>query len=342
MCICIPVLICTIPNGSSFDKLENPITMKIGYPCINNSIPRNTPSTFRLASYSENKLIQTVKNNLIYLDKLLRYNVKNDLLFFRISSDLVPFASHPVCKFPWYMFFQTELEQVGDYIKKHNIRISMHPDQFIVLNSPNAKMVQNSIDELIYHCKILDTMRLDETAKVQIHVGGVYGNKLNAINRFIKTYNYSLQLLDSSIKRRLVIENDDHLYSIEDCLCIYQQTGLPIVFDSFHHECYGDSREVLIRDPLKRAILTWKKNKDGLPMVDYSSQDITIPSNDGHPIVRKGRHTATLDPISFKKFLKQTEGLDFDMMLEIKDKEKSALKAFELVRKNNGIFDSAG
>jgi UV DNA damage endonuclease len=305
--------------------------MKIGYPCINNSILRTGPSTFRLASYSENKLIQTVKNNLIYLDKLLRYNVKNDLLFFRISSDLVPFASHPVCKFPWYMFFQTDLEQVGDYIKKHNIRISMHPDQFIVLNSPNEKIVQNSINELIYHCKVLDIMRLDETAKVQIHVGGVYGNKLKAIDRFIKTYN--LQVLDSSIKRRLAIENDDRLYSIEDCLSIYKQTGLPIVFDSFHHECFGNSRELLMRDSLKRAISTWKKNKDGLPLVDYSSQDIAITSNDGHLIVRKGKHTATLDLISFKKFLKQTQGLDFDIMLEIKDKEKSALKALDLVRK---------
>lgn len=218
----------------------------------------------------------------------------------------------------------------------------MHPDQFIVLNSPNEKIVQNSINELIYQCKLLDAMRLDETAKVQIHVGGVYGNKLKAIDRFIKTYNHSLQLLDCSIKRRLVIENDDHLYGIEDCLCIYQQTGLPIVFDSFHHECYGDSRDVLIRDPLKRAILTWKKNKDGLPMVDYSNQDIAITSNDGHPMVRKGKHTATLDPIPFKKFLKQTEGLDFDIMLEIKDKEKSALKALDLVRKNNGIFVTAG
>jgi UV DNA damage endonuclease len=88
-----------------------------------------------------------------------------------------------------------------------------------------------------------------------------------------------------------------------------------------------------MRDPLKRAISTWKKNKDGLPLVDYSSQDMAITSSGGHLIVRKGKHTATLDLVSFEKFLKQTEGLDFDIMLEIKDKEKSALKALDLVRK---------
>jgi UV DNA damage endonuclease len=152
--------------------------MKIGYPCINNSIPRNVPSTFRLVSYSESKMIQTVKDNILHLNQILRYNVKNNLLFFRISSGLIPFASHPVCKFAWYKFFQSEIQQIGDYIKRYNIRISMHPDQFVVLNSPNEKVLENSINELKYHCNLLDTMCLDYTAKVQIHVGGVYGNKV--------------------------------------------------------------------------------------------------------------------------------------------------------------------
>jgi UV DNA damage endonuclease len=92
--------------------------MRIGYPCINNSIPRNATSTFRLASYSESRMIQTVKDNLIHLNEILKYNVKNNLLFFRIRSDLVPFASHPICKFEWYKLFQSELLEIGDYIKK--------------------------------------------------------------------------------------------------------------------------------------------------------------------------------------------------------------------------------
>ena len=221
----------------------------------------------------------------------------------------------------------------------------MHPDQFVVLNSPNEKIVQNSINELTYYCRILDMMRLDETAKVQIHIGGVYGDKLEAINRFIKTYNNNLQLVDYSVKRRLVIENDDHLYSIKDCLCIHQQTGIPIVFDSFHHECFGynsdESKvkgEVSIQNSIQKAMSTWKNSVDGLPMVDYSSQDIRTAGNDGDLIVRKGKHTATIDHISFKKFLKQTEGLDFDIMLEIKDKEMSALKALDLVNNTQNYW----
>jgi len=314
--------------------------MNIGYPCINNSIRRNASSTFRLASYSESKLIQTVKGNLIYLSQILEYNVKNNLLFFRISSDLVPFASHPICKFEWYKFFQSEFEQIGDYIKRHNIRISMHPDQFVVLNSPNDKILENSIKELKYHCRVLDRMRLDGTAKVQIHVGGVYGNKPEAIDRFIKTYN-NIHLIDHSIKKRLVIENDDHLYNIKDCFYINQQTSIPVIFDNLHHECFGSSQkeskmeERSVRNPLQKAMSTWKNNNDGFPMVDYSSQDIRNISDDNHLRVRKGKHTVTINPNLFKSFLKQTGGLDFDIMLEIKDKEisaLSALRALELAR----------
>jgi UV DNA damage endonuclease len=310
--------------------------MKIGYPCINNSIQRYTASTFRLASYSENRLIQTIKDNLIHLNNILKYNAKNDLLFFRISSNLVPFASHPLCKFKWYKFFQSEFEQIGDYIKKHNIRISMHPDQFVVLNSHNNKVLENSINELIYHCKVLDTMRLDETAKVQIHVGGVYGNKLLAINRFVNTYNDNIIRLDidDTIKTRLVIENDDRLYSLKDCLYISQQTGgIPIVFDSFHHECYCNGE--FLKFALQEAMSTWNRSKDGLPIVDYSSQDL---GNERKNKSRKGKHARRIEIRSFKKFLKETEGLDFDIMLEIKDKEKSALKALQALSKNRSII----
>ena len=190
--------------------------MKIGYPCINNSIPRNAPSTFRLASYSENRLVQTIKINLIHLNRILKYNVKNNLLFFRISSDLIPFASHPICKLNWRRVFRSEFEEIGDFIKSHNIRVSMHPDQFVILNSPNTKTVENSINELKYHCNILDAMCLDETAKIQIHVGGVYKNKQDAIDRFVRTFIDINKFVDSSIKKRLVIENDDCLYSLKE------------------------------------------------------------------------------------------------------------------------------
>jgi UV DNA damage endonuclease len=85
----------------------------VGYPCINKSIEHHSRSTFRLASYSESRLIQTVRDNLTHLDKILKYNVENQSLFFRISSDLVPFASHPICKLNWVNHFKLEFRQLG-------------------------------------------------------------------------------------------------------------------------------------------------------------------------------------------------------------------------------------
>jgi len=290
--------------------------MKIGYPCINRGIGCTSNSTFRLASYSEERLIQKVENNLDCLFQILHYNVQNGFYFFRISSDLVPFASHPVCTYGWAGHFRGEFRKVGEFIKNHNIRISMHPDQFVVINALKDDVVESSVRELEYHCTVLDEMGLDSTAKIQIHLGGVYGDKQSAMDRFIVTYNS----LSKSLKSRLVIENDDRSYSLDDCLSVHQKIGIPIIFDVFHHQCLNNGER--LRRGLELSASTWKK-ADGIPMVDYSSQQRGQ---------RPGSHAKTLDLAMFKKFLRETRGLDFDLMLEIKDKETSALKALKILK----------
>jgi UV DNA damage endonuclease len=290
--------------------------MKIGYPCINRGIGCTANSTFRLASYSVERLIQKVKNNLDCLFKILQHNVQNGFYFFRISSDLVPFASHPVCTFDWAGHFRGQFRKVGDFIREHNIRISMHPDQFVVINSPKDDVVERSVWELEYHCTVLDRMALDSTAKIQIHVGGVYGDKRSATNRFIERYSF----LSKSLKSRLVIENDDRSYRLQDCLSVHEKIGIPILFDTFHHQCLNNGET--LRQGLQLSGSTWKES-DGIPMVDYSSQQRGQ---------RPGSHAKTLNRASFKKFIHETKGVDFDLMLEIKDKETSAFKALKILR----------
>jgi len=282
--------------------------MRIGYPCINRTIGCRGDRTFRLASYSRERLYHTVSGNLACLQHILEWNRESGFLFFRISSDLVPFASHPVCTHHWQDHFAAEFAVLGAFIRENGIRISMHPDQFIILNARDEKIVARSIAELTYHAEVLDGMGLDTTAKIQLHVGGVYGDQEESRERFVRVYEH----LDPAIHRRLVIENDERRYSAADCLAIHERTGIPVLFDVFHHSCNNDGES--LGDVLTSVGKTWS-SRDGLPMVDYSSQ---------HPEKRPCSHAEHIDTGDFSAFLVQSQPHDFDIMLEIKDKEASA------------------
>jgi UV DNA damage endonuclease len=156
-------------------------------------------------------------------------------------------------------------------------------------------------------------MNIDKTAKIQIHVGGVYGNKSDAMKRFIQNY----QGLPQKIKNRLVIENDDVSYSLKECLQIHNQTNIPILFDVFHHEMLHNSESVA--EALSAVSDTWKK-EDGIMMVDFSTG-----------ATRK--HDSTLNDGKFREFIKKSkeQGINMDIMLEIKDKEASALRALDIM-----------
>lgn len=300
--------------------------MKIGYPCVNYSIGKKTVSTFRLSSYSEERLIQCINYNLATLIEILRFNINNNFMFFRISSGIIPFASHPICKFDWKDYFKSDFTKIGQLIKKHNIRISMHPDQFVLINAKNQDIIANSVKELEYHTELLDAMGLDHSAKVQIHIGGIYGDKERSKKQFIANYK---NLLSEEIKKRLVIENDDHLYNLKDCIEIHGYTNIPILFDVFHHIYFNNNLSV--NDALQIASSTWNHNKDGIMMIDYSNQE----SNQ-----RKGKHSKTLDIKQFEKFILSVSNCDFDIILELKDKEKSAQKAIKVINQINGNLRS--
>jgi UV DNA damage endonuclease len=292
--------------------------VKIGYPCINRSIGCTANRTFRLASYSGERLAETVSRNLACLRRILAFNREHGILFFRITSDLVPFASHPVMDFNWQDRFREEFREIGREIRESGTRISMHPDQFILINAPDQGIVGRSIAELRYHAEVLDLMGLDTTAKIQLHVGGVYGDRPGSIRRFVD----NAAGLPEPVLRRLVIENDDLRYPLADCLGIHGETGLPVLFDAFHHELNNRG------EPLGRALgfatETWGR-PDGTPMVDYSSQE------EGK---RRGTHASTLDPRLFTGFLRDSLPHDMDIMLEIKDKERSALAALGIARED--------
>jgi UV DNA damage endonuclease len=289
--------------------------MKVGYPCINWTIGCKGDRTFRLKSYSEERLIDTARNNLDCLLQMLRFNVEHNILFFRITSDLIPFASHAVCRFDWPSYFRGEFQEIGSYINHHDIRISMHPGQFTVLNTPDSSILENSKRELLYHVRVLNAMGLDSTAKVQMHVGGVYGDRRGGILRFMERYG----CLDERIKKRLVIENDERNYSLSDCLRIHAETGIPVLFDVFHHELRNSGEGP--DEAFALFTRTWK-TEDGIPMVDYSHRGTERLNS---------RHSDSLAVERFERFLEETKPFDYDVMFEIKDKEKSVLKVLPIL-----------
>jgi len=289
--------------------------MRLGYPCINLSLSCRSSRTFRLASFSAERFRATVISNLRCLSEILSLNAASGLLFFRITSDLVPFASHPFNKVPWQDEFRTEFEKIGFLIKKKLLRVAMHPGQFVVLNSRDEAVVGRSIAELVYHAEVLDLLCTDGDSKIQIHIGGVYGDKAASIERFIER----ARGLPAKVRKRLVIENDERLYSLRDCLDVHNKSGLPVVLDVFHHSLNHNGESA--REAILLAEKTWNK-QDGPLIIDYSSQEMGR---------RPGTHAQTIVPRHFTAFLGQIPVRNCDIMLEIKDKDRSALKVLPLL-----------
>mgnify|MGYP003322007351 FL=1 len=289
--------------------------MKLGYPCMNYTIGCKI-STFKLQSFSEERLVDSITTNLNNLEKILLYNKKNGFGFFRVSSDLIPFASHSIMNFDWSERFKDHFEIIGNIITENNFRISFHPGQFVLINSPKIDIFEATVRELEYHVKMLDLMNLDTTAKIQIHVGGVYGDMEAAKSRFIDRYHS----LNQKIKNHLVIENDEKSFSLQDCLDIHSETSIPIIFDNLHHEVKNNGET--LTEAMQLVQPTWTI-KDGVPMVDYSSQQENSVA---------GKHCDTIDLTHFEGYLSDIiNQFDVDIMFEIKDKELSALQALKLI-----------
>lgn len=289
--------------------------MKIGYVGDSRIHKMQSGRTFRLASYTPEKLHEIIASNLQGLQANIIYSIESDLLFYRVRSDIVPFASHIICKENWQNNFKETFAAIGEFIRKSNMRISMHPDQFVVINSPNSQTVRNSIAELKYHADMQMLLGLNEQHKLQIHVGGVYGDKAASIQRFIENF----KTMPEEVQERLVIENDDRLFTVNDCYSIYETIGTPILFDNFHFTLNNNGEDM--KTAMKKCFSTWAE-KDGVPMTDYSSQQ------EGQRI---GRHSDEIDIEQFKQYYLETRPDDFDIILEIKDKDTSALQAREVV-----------
>lgn len=284
--------------------------IRIGYACINTKLPHPN-RTCRLRNATPERILQLAAENLTRLESVLKWNVAHGIELFRISSETIPLGSHEINTARWQTDLKPQLQRIGSFIKRNRLRVSMHPGQFTVLNSSATTIVDHSIAELRYHASFLDTLQLNSNHKIVIHLGGVYGDKSASLRRFVGTF----RRLDENIKRRVVIENDERCYSMADVMEVAAKIGAPVVFDVFHHRCKPSLTRQSLRQILRLASSTWKK-RDGRPKIHYSNQWR------GKPL---GTHSSTINLRRFEQFYRHARGLELDIMLEVKDKERSVL-----------------
>jgi UV DNA damage endonuclease len=172
---------------------------------------------------------------------------------FRIMSPLFPRMTHPdvgyrLAELPEGRAVALLLESVKVFAAQHDIRLSFHPDQFVVLSSPHAAVVTNSIQELAYQGGLAEALGADV---INIHGGGVYGDKVSALQRFRKVF----PDLPDSVRSRLTLENDDISYTVRDLLPVCQSLAIPLVYDVHHHRCNPDG--LSIEEATRLAAETW-------------------------------------------------------------------------------------
>lgn len=290
--------------------------MNIGYACLTVGVSGVKQRTCAMKNASPDILRSLIQSNLESLDKILDYNIQSNIRLFRISSDIIPFGSHRINTLRWWEEFKDKLREIGHKALTNGIRLSMHPGQYTVLNSPDEDVVARAVEDLQYHARFLDAMGLGTEHKIILHIGGTYGDKPAAVQRFIRQY----RCLDENIRRRLVIENDDRQYTISDVLSIGEREGIPVVFDNLHHQVNPDNT----RSEMEWIVAcrnTWKA-EDGPQKLHYSQQDTGK---------RPGAHSATLDVDDFLQFYTRLPNQDMDIMVEVKDKNLSAIKCINAI-----------
>ncbi|OXS29662.1 MAG: UV damage repair endonuclease UvsE [Desulfovibrio sp. MES5] len=291
--------------------------IRYGFACKTIGLPGAAQSSLALARASRDNLLAVSRNNLGALEAMLRYCRSQSLALMRISSDIIPLASHEAVHFDWQAELRLELENLAALARQSGVRLSMHPGQYTVLNSPRQDVVRKAVADLAYHAAFLDALQAGPECRIILHLGGGYGDKASALQRL----RANLAALPDGILQRLALENDERIYTIEDVLAVCHDFELPAIFDIFHHELnpplHGD-----LRYWLDRAGATWNA-RSGRQKIHYSQQ-LTDS--------KAGMHSLTIAMRPFMQMHSLLEERELDVMLEVKDKNLSAIKCANLTQ----------
>lgn len=286
--------------------------VRLGYVALSKALDDVTTSStitytnYINKNYNTSKLLEITKNNLDSLYEIIKYNVKNNFHFYRLTSKLVPLATHDKVDFDYITPLLDEYKKIGKLINDNNIRVDTHPDQYAVLNSMDSKIVKNTVEILEYHYKIMEALEIKDKIII-LHVGSSVCGKKASITRFINNFNK----LPDHIKKCIAVENDDKVYNIKDVLELCHKINVPMVLDYHHFICNNEKED--INDYLKEIIDTW----DGkLPKMHFSSPKSKLKKE-------FRSHSDYISKECFIEFINilKKQDKDIDIMIEAKAKD---------------------
>ncbi|HET6849379.1 MAG TPA: UV DNA damage repair endonuclease UvsE [Gaiellales bacterium] len=288
--------------------------MRLGYACVNTELP-SSGRTVRLANATPERLREVIAGNLDALAAILRWNADHGIRVFRLTSDLIPFGSHPANGLAWWDEFGDAFAELATLIQDSGARLSTHPGQYTVLSSARREVVAAAVAELVYHDHMMSALGLDTSHKIVLHVGSGSGDAAAAERLCAAAAG-----LPDGARSRLVLENDER-WPLADVLAVAGTIGAPVVFDAFHHSLAPSFAGEPLRTVVARAGATWSP-ADGRQEVHFSTQA------EGR---RPGAHAYSLDLAAFAEFAGAVGDLPLDCVLEVKDKERSLLRALPVL-----------
>ena len=289
--------------------------------------------TVKLKTYQEDpeRAIQLAIQNLKNVHKILKWNEEQAIRNYRLSSDMFPQITNPACitddKYAYELEnFEPILKKIGKYAYRKGHRLTMHPNHYNQIGTPRNEILQKTILDLGFHADLMDLMGLDHNAVMVVHGGGVYGNKKKTLKRWKSQF----WELPPKIQNRLVIENDEKSYGIDDIIKLHKFTQLPIVLDFHHYNCY-------------QQIATQSKLSEILPVIldSWNDKKPKFHLSEQAPGLKTGAHSDYVEhlPKIVKNLAREHH---IDLMIEAKHKELAVQylldKYFTYDAKNHKYF----
>ena len=302
--------------------------VRLGYVAMSMELKNASPSkTMTFAQFQKiddreaaiRKLERIALLNLQNTLRLLKHNVASEIHFYRLTSRLIPLANHEeLLDWNYMKPLKKLLGEIGDFVKKHKIRIDFHPDHFVLINSMQKHILKNSVNTLKLHYFLLKAMGIDPTHRCVMHVGGNYKETEHSLERFVDNW----MVVPRAIQKMIMLENDDTSFTLEDTLYLCEKLDIPLVFDYHHHLAHHQHSNW--EEHWDRVVQTWKHSP--LPI----KMHISSPKSDK----AFRHHSEYVDIDMFFTFLKEIKGSipQIDCMIEAKRKDEALFKLMEEVK----------